>query len=277
VWNNARQDFVSQNKYKGRDVKPEEFDDVLNSFLDDGNRLLAEHIPGMVQKLHNLAAIIATLKGFRFYGCSLLFIYDGEEAVQTQYLSVSGGAGSHPGTIAEDVEDYSEHRHLPSRSKGFRDEPMRPQRRSHSADAHRSSLRGRQGPDLRRKRGEVNIRVVDFAHTTTGHDFLPPLPNEDQSKLGKGYYAPLDPISGMPHARFPPKHISDPDLGFLFGLKNICGALQRGWQAEADRREDAIRHGDCSASPLSSFHVRENADVFARLFPPQFEEAYLST
>jgi inositol-hexakisphosphate 5-kinase len=228
----------------------------------------------MLQDLHNLAAIVATLHGFRFYGCSLLFIYDGEETVQTQYLSTS--PGSQPGTIGE-AEDYSEHRHLPSRSEGYDEEPGAPVRRSRSADAHRTREGGRPDRDLRRKRGEVNIRIVDFAHTTTGHDFLPPLPNEDQSELGKGYSAVTDPKTGLPHARFPPKHSSNPDLGFLFGLKNICGALHRGWKAEAGRRDEAIRHGDCSAGPLPSFEVTENAHIFEKIFPQDFEVGYLST
>ncbi len=275
VWNNARQDFVSQNKYKGREVKPDEFDNVLNSFLDDGNRLLAEHIPGMIQKLHNLASILAGLEGFRFYGCSLLFIYDGEEEVQTQYLASAPGASGLQDVNEEDPDDYSQHHHQPDRSKAFLDQTTAP-RRSRSADAHRCQ-RGKQAQDSRRRRGEVNIRIVDFAHTTTGQDFLPPLPDEDTANLGKGYAAKTDQKTGLPHARFPPKHKKDPDLGFLFGLKNICEALRRGWQVEADRRNYALKHDDHTSAPLADWRLTENADIFKNLFPKEFDAGYIST
>ncbi|KLT40063.1 SAICAR synthase-like protein, partial [Cutaneotrichosporon oleaginosum] len=78
VWSNATQSFVSKNKYRGRQLKTEEFPRVLSLYLNDGNNLLVQHIPPLMQKLYSLASILVTLNGFRFYGCSLLLIYDGD-------------------------------------------------------------------------------------------------------------------------------------------------------------------------------------------------------
>ncbi|TEB35341.1 SAICAR synthase-like protein [Coprinellus micaceus] len=82
VWNHATQSYVTQDKYRGRNIKPAQFDSVIESFLFDGERLLAYQIPVLLQKLYALARIINRLKGFRFYGCSLLLIYDGDKESQ---------------------------------------------------------------------------------------------------------------------------------------------------------------------------------------------------
>ena len=40
------------------------------------------HIPGILQKIYALAEIVNRLVGYRFYGCSMLFIYDGDPEAQ---------------------------------------------------------------------------------------------------------------------------------------------------------------------------------------------------
>ncbi|KIM25863.1 hypothetical protein M408DRAFT_57511, partial [Serendipita vermifera MAFF 305830] len=130
VWNTVKKEYVSQNKYTGREIRTEDFPSVLASFFNNGECLLTYHIPLLLQKLSALAQIIYRLKGFRFYGCSLLFIYDGDATIQTEY--------------------------------------------------ERSILQS-----------------------------------------GKGYQAQVDPETGLLYARFPPHHPDQPDLGFLFGLKNL--------------------------------------------------------
>ncbi|KAF9519557.1 hypothetical protein BS47DRAFT_1254889, partial [Hydnum rufescens UP504] len=125
VWNHVTQSYETQDKYTGRDVRTEDFPSVLSKFFCDGQNLLVYHIPIILHKLYALAGIISRLNGYRFYGCSLLFIYDGDHETQ------------------------------------------------------------------------------DGAKSTTG------------------YQADLDPETGLIRARFPPHHPEQPDLGFLFGLKNI--------------------------------------------------------
>ncbi|KAF8511727.1 hypothetical protein BU17DRAFT_54492, partial [Hysterangium stoloniferum] len=77
VWDHATQSYTTQNKYAGRDILMEDFQSVFASFLHDGEQLLVYHIPALLQKLHALEQVIKRLKGYRFYGCSLLFTYDG--------------------------------------------------------------------------------------------------------------------------------------------------------------------------------------------------------
>ncbi|WVW82679.1 hypothetical protein I302_104690 [Kwoniella bestiolae CBS 10118] len=278
VWNNDTQSFVSRNKYRGRELKTSDFPNVLQSFLSDGETLLIDHIPIIVQKLHNLAAIMLKLDGFRFYGCSLLLIYDGDKEIQDHYRSVIRN-DNHLEKVEED--EWAEHRHRPVKRVDHTQEGegQTQERRSRSVEHHshshshsrrrkshshsHSHSQSRPNPKIR---GEVNIRVVDFAHTTTGKDFLP-FPSEhvdpEDKVLGKGYDTQFDPSSGLPYARFPPKYPNRPDLGFVFGLKNVVQALKGIYIS-------------CASSGVE-LEVRENRDVFERAFPGRGEEGELST
>lgn len=282
VWDNVSNAFVSQNKYKGRDVKENEFTDVLESFLYDGSRLLAEHVPGLIHKLHRLAAIVSRLRGFRFYGCSLLFVYDGDKQIQDKYLEAKQAAVNQ-----EDDDDGSflaERKHHQHERK--QEHKTGPARRSRSADDRRVGSRA-EAIEAHRKRGQIRIRVVDFAHPTTGKDFASMDPNEDTSSLGKGYDAPIDPASGRPRARFPPKHPRDPDMGFLFGLRSICEALREIYEHECERRakSSAAATADTSQEgvstngptrPLPPLSACQDEKIFEVLFPKEFDTGYLS-
>ena len=113
-----------------------------------------------------------------------------------------------------------------------------------------SSRHSRHGSGRARKRGEINIRIVDFAHTTTGEDFVVvPLDSKKGSTTTsspvdeKGYQADVDFETGRIRARFPPHHPDQPDLGFLFGFKNIALSLERIWEDERAHRKVLARDG----------------------------------
>ncbi|WVQ99083.1 hypothetical protein IAU59_006215 [Kwoniella sp. CBS 9459] len=341
VWNNETQSFVSRNKYRGREIKTADFPFVLQSFLSDGETLLVDHIPVIVQKLHNLAAIMLQLDGFRFYGCSLLLIYDGDKETQDHYRQhVRGGSCSSametldesqevnsstndpthlPSTSGlrmsrHDLEDtehgekddeWAEHRHRPTKrlEREAEDEPQPAERRSRSVDLHassRSRVRGSSsiGGDTRshsrtrhthhdthngggcpqqahhRKiRGEVNIRVVDFAHTTTGRDFVTfPADHVDPPDLGKGYDTKFDPVTGLAMARFPPKFRDRPDMGFIYGLKNVCEALKNIYEdhthayALVNEEQGLSSEEGGGIGDGRKLEIKENADVFEFAF-----------
>jgi inositol-hexakisphosphate kinase len=244
---------------------------VLESFLYDGSRLLAEHIPGLIHKLHRLAAIVSRLTGFRFYGCSLLFVYDGDKQIQNKYLEAKKAAVNQDDDASLLQERKHHHERKPERKSGTT-------RRSRSADEGGVGSRA-EAIEAHRKRGQIRIRVVDFAHPTTGKDFAPMMPGEDTSHLGKGYDAPIDPISGRPRARFPPKHPRAPDMGFLFGLKSICGALKEIYEHECDRRTKTIvscTPDGVQVEPLPPLSACQDEKIFEALFPKDFDTGYLS-
>jgi inositol-hexakisphosphate kinase len=268
IWNKATQSYVTQDKYSGREIRPDEFDSVLKSFLFDGEKLLAYHIPILLQKLYALARIVYRLRGYRFYGCSILLIYDGDPETQESFRS---SALEHPS----------------SRSK--RGESL--ERRSNSQNHDRTHLRRAHSEDLlvgsvskrlsgRRKRGEINVRIVDFAHTTTGRDWTP-YPEDDHPTQSysscKGYHAEMDPESGLLYARFPPHYPDHPDRGFLLGLKNLTVTLETIWNTERVRRVKASREDHsvtrCQLPPLSL----EGKEIFDEIFGEEEDPGMIST
>ncbi|KIM45870.1 hypothetical protein M413DRAFT_440924 [Hebeloma cylindrosporum] len=272
IWNHATQSYVTRDKYSGREIKPEEFDSVLRSFLFDGERLLAHQIPVLLQKLYALARIINRLKGYRFYGCSILLIYDGDRESQEAFRS---SALEHPSSRSKRGES------LERRSNSQSHDRVPPLRRSHSEDllvgpvARRSSGR--------RKRGEINVRIVDFAHTTTGHDWLPyseaSARNQayDMFSSSKGYHAEVDPDTGLIYARFPPHYPDQPDRGFLLGLKNLSSSLEEIWNAERIRRVKCAREDPSfSQSQLPPLSL-EGKEIFDDIFGGEEDSGMIST
>jgi inositol-hexakisphosphate 5-kinase len=259
-------------------VKPEEFPSVLASFLHDGQSLLAHQIPVMLQKIYSLAKIVSRLKGFRFYGCSLLLTYDGDKETQDAFKA---STLEQPSSRKRRGESLERRKHLPktpgnsnnvsspishskrtSASTGEHAEPP-PLRKSHSEDLLVGPIAKRSGNSRPRRRGEVNLRLVDFAHTTTGRDWLPypdpsfdryspahavlQLPRVEEVASGKGYIADIDPDTGLIYARFPPHYPDQPDRGFLWGLKSVAESLEKIWNEERVRRMKAS-----SSAPTSS-------------------------
>lgn len=299
------QKYVSQNKYTGREIQAKDFTTVLASFFHNGDKLLAYHIPLLLQKLSALARIIYRLQGFRFYGCSLLFIYDGGREVQHEYeRTIQEAQAAHQSAEARELKNRN-------RAKSEEREGLRKVlRRSRSEDmlANTSTLGQIPMRDVK-KRGEVIIRIVDFAHTTTGNDYLvyPPDHVETEGereilKSGKGYEAEVDPETGLLYARFPPHNPELPDMGFLFGLKNLYESLETIYEEERGRRmkrapasrdsSTASSSGNNSRlsapSPIPSVDVSfaeehlyplptEPKEIFSTIFPDPDDSSMLSS
>lgn len=315
VWNNVTQSYVTQNKYAGREVKPDEFPSVLASYLHDGERLLAHQIPVIIQKVYSLAKIINRLKGFRFYGCSLLLIYDGDRETQDAFRASTleqPSSRKRRGESLERRKNLQKAHGLPTTpgaataastpwpSKDVPEtETAPPLRRSHSDDLLVGPVAKHNKP---RKRGELNLRLVDFAHTTTGRDWVPypdssfdryaptrtlvPLAKVEEVTSGHGYVADIDPATGLIYARFPPHYPDQPDRGFLWGLKNLAESLEKIWNEERIRRmksssSSSSTSSASSSSSLSSSKEQEQLpalctggkEIFAEIFGEEGEDA----
>ncbi|KAF9652112.1 SAICAR synthase-like protein [Thelephora ganbajun] len=294
VWNNATQSYVTQNKYNGREIKTDGFASVLASFLHDGKHLLVHQIPILLSKIYSLARIVNRLKGFRFYGCSVLLIYDGDHEVQDVLIPQICEQPSSGKQRGESLERRKNHQKNLSGSSSGKNPPTPtpktrqppdaedeksdqdssssphpiPLRRSHSEDLMVGPIARRCHNSRPRKRGEVNLRIVDFAHTTTGQDWLlypdPSMdkyspahfsaqhPKVEEVASGKGYVADIDPATGCIYARFPPHYPDQPDRGFLWGLKNVAETLESLWNQERVRRMKGSGASTCPC-PTTSF------------------------
>ncbi|KAM0750588.1 SAICAR synthase-like protein [Meredithblackwellia eburnea MCA 4105] len=254
VYKSALERYVFQDKYFGRKVTVDAFTSVLADFLSDGDKVLAYHIPSILHQLYHLAATVHTLEHFRFYAASLLFIYDGDSQVQKAFqeseegkvetwgplpLSVSGedstsrtSSTDAPRQRSKSGEDapttasngiHPRHQHSQSYSHSVSPSPSSNLRHHHHHHHHhRGSSRSKRLKTI----GGVTIRLIDFAHCTTGEDFRRP---------GE---PPLDNFDGRVEATYPPTHPNQPDLGFLLGLKSLCAALKAIWVGEGGKRED---------------------------------------
>ena len=250
---------------------------MLASFLHDGERLLVYQIPVILRKIYALARIVNRLKGYRFYGCSLLMIYDGDREAQEAFRA---SVLDHPSSRSKRGESLE--RQLDARTP-TEIKPRQTLRRSHSEDLLVGPVADRVNP--RRKRGEVQIRLVDFAHTTTGRDWLPYSPTSpggavEEVSSGTGYQAEVDPETGLIYARFPPHYPDQPDRGFLFGLMNLAEALGSIWNEERMRRIKSSRDDPTAVKsqlpPLST----DRNEIFDEIFrTPDGEEdlGYIST
>jgi hypothetical protein len=264
VWNHVTQSYVTRDKYSGREVRPEDFNSVLESFLFDGERLLVYQIPILLQKLYALARIIHRLKGYRFYGCSILLIYDGDRESQEVFRSSVLEHPSPRNKRGESLERRSSSQSQPGQNT---------LRRSHSENLLVGSVATRSSG--RRKRGEINVRIVDFAHTTTGRDWLPYADAKDRNQLhdvlssSEGYHAEVDPETGLLYARFPPHYPEQPDRGFLVGLKNLTISLEAIWNEERIRRIKAARDDpSLAACQIHALYVG-GKEIFDEIFPDE--------
>lgn len=267
--------YRMEDKYKGREIRTEDFRSVLSSFLHDGEQVMVQHIPAILQKLYALARIISRLNGYRFYGCSLLFIYDGDADVQDAFRACMS---ERPSARKKRGESFD--RRLIRRPSRRSSQSVR---RTHSEDFVLNPLEKRGGPNKRKRGpglGEVNVRIVDFAHTTTGCDYLP-LPADQHKRTaseevtsGKGYQADVDPDTGFIYARFPPHYPDTPDRGFLYGLKNLADALVRIWDEERHRRMKVSRENPSAATVASQLPpvCTDGKEIFDDIFGSPDEE-----
>ncbi|KAF7721289.1 hypothetical protein EC973_004965 [Apophysomyces ossiformis] len=88
VYKPNRQMFEVQDKYVGRTLTPTLFQETLYNFIHDGNRVLFEFIPDLISRLRQLSELILSLPGYRFFGSSLLIIYEGARIKQRPPIDV---------------------------------------------------------------------------------------------------------------------------------------------------------------------------------------------
>ncbi|KAG0002962.1 hypothetical protein BGZ65_002156 [Modicella reniformis] len=160
VYNITTGHFLFQNKYYGRKLTKETLPLTLREFLFNGSEVVLNHIPILQRKLRDLAKIIKSLNGYRFYASSLLIYYDGD--------STSIGASCHSTEVSRPSEA----------------EPGFPASTASTTTTPRHQLKRFQD------RSGTDLKVIDFAHCTSGiydKDSMPPYPPMHPDEPDKGY------------------------------------------------------------------------------------------
>ncbi|KAJ2722964.1 inositol polyphosphate kinase kcs1 [Coemansia sp. Benny D115] len=86
VFKADRNRYLFQDKYYGRSLNKFTFQRSLLEFLDNGQDVMAFLIPALLVKLRSLYRTVEQMHGFRFFGSSLLLVYDGDAAAQAADL-----------------------------------------------------------------------------------------------------------------------------------------------------------------------------------------------
>ncbi|KAJ2448484.1 inositol polyphosphate kinase kcs1 [Coemansia sp. RSA 2336] len=83
VYKADRNRYLYQDKYYGRSLNKFTFQRSLLEFLDNGETVVVFMIPTLLTRLRNLYRAVEQMHGFRFFGSSLLLVYDGYTARQS--------------------------------------------------------------------------------------------------------------------------------------------------------------------------------------------------
>ncbi|KAN0059808.1 inositol polyphosphate kinase kcs1 [Thecaphora frezii] len=250
VFDCHKHNYIFQDKYYGRKVLPSQFVEALSRFFFDGRKTLVHHIPLILEKLYRLARTIHRLRRYRFYASSLLFIYDGDCQTQGKLddafakRCIEGEGGRVPPVQATTSSRPTE---LAVRADAVEADGEGGHSYSIGSSPILGPLGGQGGAGWRRRRrkGEINIRIIDFAHCTTGSDYDYGDGDGDSSEDAQQASA------GLPKVRFPPKLRDGPDSGYLYGLKNLAASFEAIWETERARRRQA-RHGIAKARGMTS-------------------------
>lgn len=171
------------NKYHGRKLTLAGFKEALYQFFHDGHRLRHELLSPVLRRLREMQAALEACESYRFYSSSLLILYDGDpRRPPTRPRHKGGEEGDEDEPSDEEEEDEG--------AFGF----------SHSSTSATAGVAGGSGKNGsgRPSHGageasspEVDVRMIDFAHTTCRHYGEDSVVHEGQ------------------------------DSGFIFGLQNL--------------------------------------------------------
>ncbi|KAJ1869004.1 inositol polyphosphate kinase kcs1 [Coemansia sp. RSA 990] len=103
VYKADRNRYLYQDKYYGRSLNKFTFQRSLLEFLDNGETVVVFMIPALLTRLRNLYRAVEQMHGFRFFGSSLLLVYDGYTARQSAAAQASSALADPSLTAVESM------------------------------------------------------------------------------------------------------------------------------------------------------------------------------
>ncbi|XP_023655502.1 inositol hexakisphosphate kinase 2 [Paramormyrops kingsleyae] len=166
--------LMFMNKYHGRKLTLPGFKEALFQFFHDGRRLRRELLSPVLRRLREMQAALEACESYRFYSSSLLIIYDGERPRARHRHRHRGGEEGEEDEDDEEEEEEEGGAFGYPRSGGAEEGPM------------------------------VDVRMIDFAHTTCRHYGEDSVVHEGQ------------------------------DSGYIFGLQNLITIISQLEEHSAD-------------------------------------------
>ncbi|XP_033977590.1 inositol hexakisphosphate kinase 2-like [Trematomus bernacchii] len=152
--------LMFMNKFHGRSLTVPGFKEALLQFFHSGQRLRRELLSPVIQRLRELQAALETCESYRFYSSSLLIIYDGAPQPKHAKDSLSEEEDED-----EEVEPDMEEEKREGEAAGAFGIPRRPSTSSEGSIRDGSLCVGHLEP----RSPMVEVRMIDFAHTTCSH------------------------------------------------------------------------------------------------------------
>lgn len=186
--------LMFMNKYHGRKLTLAGFKEALYQFFHNGRRLRRELLSPVLRRLREMQAALEACESYRFYSSSLLIIYDGDPPRAPTRPRHRGGE---EGDEDEPSDEEEEEQQQQQGAFGF---PRSSSVGGGAGIAGGSSNGG--GGRLSHGAGEtsgpmVDVRMIDFAHTTCRHYGEDSVVHEGQ------------------------------DSGFIFGLQNLITIISQ--------------------------------------------------
>ena len=141
--------YIYHDKYYGRALSKEGFYDALKAFLHNGVSLRVDILPRLIAMLIKLRETVRKQDTYRFFSSSLLLIYDGKDTSLTTDTDLCASPVDPDSCLYTQCRDSL----LPN----------------HFEACHRTALKSMQldpNFDLNKARQLVDVRMIDFAHTT---------------------------------------------------------------------------------------------------------------
>lgn len=163
-----------RNKYLGRKLTVPGFKEVLFQFFHSGRRLRHELLTPVLSRLREMQAVLEACESYRFYSSSLLIIYDGAPRRKRSRRCTEDG-------LSEDEEE-DEDEEVEAEPKMYEEEDDEEEEAGevagalgfpHSPSTSGASSGGSSGVSQARPSDPhspaVDVRMIDFAHTTCRH------------------------------------------------------------------------------------------------------------
>ena len=147
MYNASKDEYTYRDKYQGRQLDTNGFHGALKDFLYDGSSYRTDILPYLIETLRQLREVIKSLSSYRFFSSSLMIIYDGQKTSS----EVGGAPLLRDTTSPQDASMKG----LPA---SWATRGLWPNRSSRSPWHTR--------PELLKFRQKVDVRLIDFAHTT---------------------------------------------------------------------------------------------------------------
>lgn len=182
--------LMFMNKYHGRKLTLAGFKEALYQFFHDGCRLRRELLSPVLRRLREMQAALEACESYRFYSSSLLIIYDGDPPRTPSRPRHRGGEDGDEDEPSDEEEEEEE-----EGAFGF---PRSSSAGGNTGGSSNGSGSGRSSHSPGESSSPaVDVRMIDFAHTTCRHYGEDSVVHEGQ------------------------------DSGFIFGLQNLITIISQ--------------------------------------------------